>query len=155
MTDIHAAEAPAEPVPPAPPEAAPAPPPAQPEVAAATAPEVESDDNRTARERILDHLADTEEPQSVQQFVDATGLSRNTIEQAIFRATKAEQIGRLAPGVYRLALPKPPPPPKPEKPAPAVGGRTHEKWMAHFEAGYAAPSTWNVPTPGPPPRPPR
>jgi hypothetical protein len=103
------------------------------------------------RQKLLDHLADTEGPQTVAQILEGTGVNRNALEQALFRATKAEQIERIAPGTYKLAPPKPPPPPRPEPPAPAVGGRTYEEWMAHFEAWYADPSTWNVATLGPAP----
>jgi hypothetical protein len=109
MTETVATDAPAEPVPPAPSEAA-----------AAPAPETEpeTDDNRTARQRVIDHLVDSEGPQSVTEIIAGTALSRNTAEQAIFRATQSGQIERVAPGTYRLAPPKPPPPPRPEPPAP-------------------------------------
>ena len=92
-----------------------------PEAAAAPAHEVESEDNRTARQKVLDFLEDTEGQQTVAQIIAGTGLVRNTAEQAIFRAVQSEQIERVAQGTYKLARPKPkpPPPPKPEPPAPA------------------------------------
>ena len=135
MSDTAITEVPAEPMPPAPPEAA-----------AATAPEVESEDNRTARQRVLDHLTDSEGEQSVEQILAGTGLNRNACEQAIFRAKKAEQIIWVAPGVYALA------PPKPSKPLPSSrNGHSNEEWVARIEAWQVNPASWNVEEDGPPP----
>ena len=144
MTDTTAtpAEAPTEPVPPAPSEAAAAPAPDA---------EPETDDGRSVRQKLLDHLADTEGPQTVAQILEGTGVNRNALEQALYRATRAEQIERVAPGTYRLAPPKPPAPPKPEPPAPAVGGRTYEEWMSLMDAWLANPANWDVATLGPAP----
>src|SRR5712672_3978981 len=139
MTDTAAAEAPAESVPP--------------EAAAAPAPEaeLETEVNKSAREKVLDHLTDSEGPQTVAEIIQGTGLSRNTAEQAIHRAAQAGQIERVGVGLYKLAPPKPPPPPRPEPPAPAIGGRTYEDWMTLMEAWYANPATWDVATLGPAP----
>ena len=64
--------------------------------------EPETDDTRSARERVIDHLADPEGPQSVEQILAGTGLNRNACEQAVFRAKKAEQIIWVEPAVYAL-----------------------------------------------------
>jgi hypothetical protein len=78
--------------------------PASPEAAAAPAPEAEpeTDDTRSARERVIDHLTDSKGPQSVERILAGTGLNRNACEQAIFRAKKAEQIIWVAPGLQEL-----------------------------------------------------
>jgi hypothetical protein len=110
---------------------------------AAAAPEVESEDKRTAREKVLDHLTDSEGPQTVSEIIAGTALSRNTCEQAIFRAVQAVQIERLSQGVYRLAPPKPL--------APSRNGHTNDEWIALIEAWQANPTTWNVERDGPPP----
>jgi DNA-binding IclR family transcriptional regulator len=67
--------------------------------------EAETDDTRTARQKVIDHLTDTEGEQTVAEIIQGTGLIRNTAEQAIFRAVQSEQIERTAPGTYRLAPP--------------------------------------------------
>src|SRR5258708_20837351 len=103
---------------------------------------------------MLDHLIDSEGPQTVAEIIQGTGLIRNTAEQAIFRAGQAGQIERVGVGLYKLAPPKPPPPPRPEPPAPAIGGPTSEASMTPTEARAAHPAPWEVATPGPPPRPP-
>ena len=154
MTDTIAGEVPAELVQPAPDAAAEieaaapdageqAAAPVTPEAAAASAPEAEAetDDNRTAREKVLDHFADCDDPdQSVAQIIAGTGLSRNTCEQAIFRAVQSEQLQRVSQGVYRLAPPKPPSPPKPLPPS--RNGHTNDEWIARILAWQAAP--WNI-----------
>src|SRR5258706_2305655 len=131
MSDTATGEAPAEA---APPEAAAAP---------APAPEAEPDDTRSARERVIDHLTDSEGPQSVEQILAGTGLNRNACEQAIFRAKKAEQIIWVAPGVYALAPPKPLPSSR--------NGHTNDEWIARIEAWQANPASWNIEEDGPPP----
>jgi hypothetical protein len=151
MSDTAATEAPAEPAAPAEPVPA-----AQAEATAApapeTEPEVESEDNRTAREKVLDHFADCDDPdQSVAQIIQGTGLSRNTCEQAIFRAVQSEQLQRVSQGVYRLAPPKPPRPPSPEPPPPSPAGHTDEEWIARIEAWQVNPASWNIEEDGPPP----
>jgi hypothetical protein len=69
---------------------------------------------RSARELVLDHLTDTVEagPQSIAQIVEGTGIDRNTIDQVLLRATRAEEIEHVGRGLYKLAAPKPPAPPK-------------------------------------------
>src|SRR5712672_2024566 len=129
MSDA-AAEAPAETASPAPPEAA-------------AAPAPETDDTRSARERVIDHLTDSEGPQSVEQILAGTGLNRNACEQAIFRAKKAEQIIWVAPGVYALAPPKPPPR--------SLRGHTDDEWIARIKAWQANPASWKIEEDGPPP----
>jgi hypothetical protein len=141
VTGTNATEAPAEPVPPAPEAAAATAPPAE--------PEVESEDNRTARQKVLDFLEDTEGEQTVAQIIQGTGLSRNTCEQAIFRAVQSEQLQRVSQGVYRLASPKPPSPPKPEPPS--RNGHTNDEWIARILAWQADPASWNIEEDGPPP----
>ena len=154
----EAAEVPAEPVQPAPDGAAEieavapdageqAAAPVTPEAAAASAPEAEAetDDNRTAREKVLDHFADCDDPdQSVAQIIAGTGLSRNTCEQAIFRAVQSEQLQRVSQGVYQLAPPKPL--------APSRNGHSNDEWIALIEAWQADPTTWNIDEDGPPPK---
>ena len=139
MTDTAAAEAPAESVPP--------------EAAAAPAPEaeLETEVNKSAREKVLDHLTDSEGSQTVAEIIQGTGLIRNTAEQAIFRAVQAGQIERTAPGVYRLAAPKPPRPPSPKPPPPSPAGHTDEEWIARIEAWQVNPASWNIAEDGPPP----
>src|SRR5258708_29990092 len=137
MTDTAAAEN-AEPVPPA--------------LDAAPAPEVETEDNRAARQKVLDHLTDSEGPQTVAEIIQGTGLIRNTAEQAIFRAVQAGQIERTAPGTYKLAAPKPPRPPSPEPPPPSPAGHTDEAWIARIEAWQVNPASWNLDEEGPPPK---
>src|SRR5260370_13709890 len=122
------------------PEAAPPKPPAPP---AEPEGEPEREDNRTARQRVLDHLTDSEGPQSVSEIIQGTGLSRNTCEQAIFRAVQSEQIERVSQGVYRLAPPKPLPPSR--------NGHTNEEWIARIEAWQVNPASWNIEEDGPPP----
>lgn len=85
------------------------------------APEAEPDDTRSARERVIDHLTDSEGPQSVEQILAGTGLNRNACEQAIFRAKKAEQIIWVEPAVYALAPPKPLPSSR--------NGHSNEEWL--------------------------
>src|SRR5260370_28621863 len=109
MSDTATGEAPAEAAPP--------------EAAAAPAPETEpeTDDTRTAREKVLDHFADSEGDQTVTQIIEGTGLSRNTAEQAIYRAVQSGQLERVAQGTYRLAPPKPL--------APSRNSHTDEGWV--------------------------
>ena len=135
MTDTVAAETPAEPaMPPVPPEAAAAPAPEA---------EAETDDTRTARQKVIDHLTDTEGEQTVAEIIQGTGLIRNTAEQAIFRAVQSEQIERTAPGTYRLAPPKPLPS--------SCNGHSNEEWVARIEAWQANPASWRIEEDGPPP----
>jgi hypothetical protein len=137
VTDTAAAEAPAESVPP---EAAPAP-----------EAELETEVNKSAREKVLDHLTDSKGPQTVAEIIQGTGLISNTAEQAIFRAVQAGQIERTAPGTYKLAAPKPPRPPGPEPPPPSPTRHTDEEWIARIEAWQVNPACWNIEEDGPPP----
>jgi hypothetical protein len=112
--------------------------------------EAETDDTRTARQKVIDHLTDTEGEQTVAEIIQGTGLIRNTAEQAIFRAVQSEQIERTAPGTYRLAPPKPLPS--------ACNGHSNEEWVARIEAWQARieawqanPASWNIEEDGPPP----
>jgi hypothetical protein len=137
VTDTAAAEAPAESVPP--------------EAAAAPAPEaeLETEVKKSAREKVLDHLTDSEGPQTVPEIIQGTGLIRNTAEQAIFRAVQSGQIKRTAPGVYKLAAPKPSRPPSPEPFPSSPAG--HEEWIARIEAWRVNPASWDIEENGPPP----
>jgi hypothetical protein len=91
---------------------------------------------------VLDHLTDSEGEQTVAQIIQGTGLSRNTCEQAIFRAVQSEQLQRVSQGVYRLAPPKPPAPTKPEPPS--RNGHANDEWIARIEAMQANPASWNI-----------
>ncbi len=57
------------------------------------------------RRAVLDHLVDTDEPQSVAQLLSAMppGTTRGSAESAIKREFDAGRIERVAPGTYRLA----------------------------------------------------
>jgi len=90
---------------------------------------------------VLDHLTDSEGPQTVSEIIAGTGLSRNTAEQAIHRAVQAEQIERMAPGVYKLVPPKPLPPLRPEPEPQRLDGRTMEEWLELLERWDADRST--------------
>ena len=100
---------------------------------------------------MIDHLTDSEGPQTVAEIIQGTGLIRNTAEQAIFRAVQAGQIERTAPGTYKLAAPKPPRPPSPEPPPPSPAGHTDEEWIARIEAWQVNRASWNIEEDGPPP----
>jgi hypothetical protein len=81
--------------------------------------------------------------QSVAQIIAGTGLSRNTCEQAIFRAVQSEQLQRVSQGVYRLAPPKPL--------GPSRNGHSNDEWIALIEAWQADLASWDVEKLGPPP----
>jgi hypothetical protein len=83
------------------------------------------------RRAILDHLIDSEDPQSVAQLIAAlpAGTTRGTAETAIKREFDAGRIDRVAPGTYVLAKPKPPEPPKPP-PTEPLPRRSHRRRMA-------------------------
>jgi hypothetical protein len=141
MTDIHAADAPAAPVQPVPPEAA---------APSAPAPDVEPDetpDTRTARERVIDHLEDTEGPQTVAAIMQGAGLDRGLLDSTLTRAVQRGLIERVAQGLYRLAPSKP----KPEPPPQVIDGRLLDEWMALLERWFVDPDSWNVERDGPPP----
>jgi hypothetical protein len=120
------------------------------EAAPAPEAELETEVNKSAREKVLDHLTDGEGPQTVAEIIRGTGLIRNTAEQAIFRAVQAGQIERTAPGTYKLAAPKPRPPIS-EPPPPSPAGHRDEEWIARIGAWQVNPASWNIEEDGPPP----
>jgi len=95
MTDTAAAQAPSEPVSLAPPEAD-----AEPEAA----PE------KTARERVIDHLTDSEGDQTIAQIMQGTGLDRGLVDSTLCRAVQRGLVERVGQALYKLAPPKPKPP---------------------------------------------
>jgi hypothetical protein len=119
------------------------------------APEAASEfTNGSLRQHMLDHLQDTEEPQSVGQILAAmpAGTSRNTLESCLRRAREAGEIERISPGIYRLRAPRPPgakPAPPPE-PLPA-DDKSEDQWYAALEAWAANQSSGDVDKLGPPP----
>jgi hypothetical protein len=99
------------------PEAPAAAAPPWPEAAVSTEPEApESEDKRTAREKLIDALTDSKEAgeQSVAQLLAATGLERGLLESTISRAVARGLVLRTGPGHYVIA---PPPLPKPKAPS--------------------------------------
>jgi hypothetical protein len=100
---------------------------------------------------VLDHLVDTDEPQSIAQIVAGTGVDRNTIDHALFRLVGAEEIVGVDRG---LAPPKPKPPPKPAGPPPPPPrvreGHTDDEWFALI-AAYHATGQWDRVRDGLPP----
>jgi hypothetical protein len=106
MNDTTTGQVPAEPVPAAldatlAPEAAPAPdaepvPGATPTPEAAPPEPAEDGVAKTARERIIDHFADSDDPdQTVQQIMAGTGLNRNLADSTLSRAVDAGLIERV------------------------------------------------------------
>ena len=159
MTDAVPIEEPVPPVPEAVAEVEAAPPeaavPASAEVPAAALFEIEHPIG-PVRQGVLDHLVDSEGPQTVAQIIAGLGnYSRGTIESAIKREFDAGRIERVAPGTYRLALPRPAEPPKPAPPSEPEqvrsDGHTAEAWLAALDAYFTAPSSWPVEKLGPPP----
>jgi hypothetical protein len=153
MSDVAAAEAPAERVPPVPPvqevtetPSAACPEPILPEIGHAIG---------KVRQGILDHLVDTApEPQTVAQFLAAMppGTTRGNVEAAIRREHESGRIERIAPGTYVLAAPKQvdPPKPAPSQPEPVRSdGHTAEEWFAAFEAYMVDPASWDAEKFGP------
>jgi hypothetical protein len=151
MTDATAGVTPAEPVPPVPsaPEAIAeleaAPPQAPEAVASAEAPAERAlpfdvEHLGVLRRAVLDHLVDTDEPQSVAQILAAMppGTTRGSAESAIKREFDAGRIERVGPGLYVLAKAKPPgqpqPAPPPEPEPVRSDGMTGQEWLAALEA---------------------
>ena len=144
--DTAIAEAPAEPVPlapeaiaeleAAPPQAAPA---AQ--VAERTLP-FDVDHLGLLRRSVLDHLLDTEGPQSVAQIVASMppGTTRGSAESAIKREYDAGRIERVGAGLYVLGKPKPPNQPKPAPPDPVH----NDQWFAWLDE-WRASDQWKGP----------
>jgi len=97
------------------------------------------------RQAILDHLVDSEGPQTVAQFIAALGnLSRGTVESALKREFDAGRIERVAAGTYVLAkAPEPKPAPPPE-PVVRSDGHTDEEWLAWL-GDWRATSRWDGP----------
>jgi hypothetical protein len=81
------------------------------------------------RQALLDHLLDSEGPQTVAQILAGLGgtVSGNTCESVIRRAYVAGEVQRVAPGTYRLAPPKPAESPKPAAPLEPEPDRGDEK----------------------------
>jgi hypothetical protein len=74
------------------------------------------------RRAVLDHLVDTDEPQSVAQILAAMppGTTRGNVESAIKRNFDAGLIERVGAGLYVLGKPKPPKPAEPTRPSPVA-----------------------------------
>jgi len=154
--DTAIAEAPAEPVPlapeaiaeleAAPPQAAPA---AQ--VAERTLP-FDVDHLGLLRRSVLDHLLDTEGPQSVAQIVASMppGTTRGSAESAIKRNFDAGLIERVGAGLYVLGKPKSLKPAEPTRPSP-VAPEDEQVWLAAFEAWVVSPDSWDREKLGPRP----
>jgi hypothetical protein len=106
---------------------------------------------------VLDHLLDSEEPQTVAQILAALppGTTRNTAESAIKRCFDSKQIERTSPGTYRLAPPTPPEPAKPaappqSEPVPS-DEMTDQDWLDALERWLGDSSTWDIEKLGPRP----
>jgi len=139
---------------------------ATPADATAAAPESAADDApRSAKSLVLDHLEDSDGPQSVAEIVAACpGVDRNAVDQALHRLVEAEQVERVDRGLYRLAPPKPKPPPavKPAAPAqPPLPKSGLEAFMMSDAEGHPlpppaagqTPPPQNLPPPPAPPAP--
>jgi hypothetical protein len=154
MTDVAAAEV--EPMPPVP-----LPPDATAELEAASTPEAPEAAASTAapaerdlpfdvehlgplRRAVLDHLLDTDEPQSVAQIlaVMPPGTTRGSGESAIKREFDAGRIERASPGVYRLAPARPVEQPKSSKP-PSQQPEEEAMWFDALDAWINDPETWD------------
>jgi hypothetical protein len=151
VTDTTTAEAP-EPVPPVPevvaeieavaPDAAEqAAAPLPPEADTRALPEIEHPIG-PLRQAVLDALLDADEPLSVSRILAEMppGTSRNSAESAIKRESDVGRIERVAPGVYRLAPPKPA---EPSKPAAQPAPIEEATWFAALEAWINDPETWD------------
>jgi hypothetical protein len=115
------------------------------DAAVAAATPAPDDAPRSARELALDHLLDSDGPQTVAEIVAGSGVDRNSVDQALHRLIGAEEIERVAKGTYRIA------PPKPKAPERVRGGHTDAEWIALVQAWFANPASWNVERDGPPP----
>jgi hypothetical protein len=92
--------------------------------------EPETEDTRTARQKILDHFQDTEGAQTAAQIMAGTGLNRNLTDSTLSRAVDAGLIERVGQGLYRRVPPKA----KPELPstfeqAEWADGRALDEWL--------------------------
>src|SRR5258708_34147947 len=163
MSDTVAAEPAAEPVQPVPdvaaelevaPSEAEAPASVEAAADARPLPEIEYPIGAT-RQAVLDHFLDSEGDQTIAQIIAGVGnASRNTIETAVRREYEAGRLLRGAPGVYRLASPKPPEPSKPAPPPQPESGRsdgmTNQQWFDALESWLVDSSSWDVEALGPP-----
>jgi hypothetical protein len=98
------------------------------------------------RQGVLDHLIDSDGPQTVAQIIAGLGnYSRGTVEAAVLRELRSGRIERVAPGTYRLAPAKPAEPPKPEPPPdPVHNDHTDEQWLAWLDE-WKAGGKWDGP----------
>jgi hypothetical protein len=106
----------------------------------------ETDDTRSARQRILDHLEDTEGPQHVSAIVQGTGLDRRVIDPILSRGVKSGLFLRVAEATYALAPPAPEPVPAPPEPQemPSADGIPPAEWLSWLWAWYRS-SRWEGP----------
>jgi hypothetical protein len=113
--------------------------------------EPDTDDTRTARQKILDHFEDSEGDQTVTQIMVGTGLNRNLTDSTLSRAVDAGLVERVGQGLYRRAPPKPPRalPPEFDPGKQLLDGRSFDDWMELVERWWADPSTWDIETLGP------
>jgi hypothetical protein len=104
------------------------------------------------RQGILDHLLDSEGPQTVAQFIAALGnFSRGTVETALKREFDAGRIERVAPGTYVLAKSKPPEAPKRPSASPPPTSEDDATWFVALEAWAIDSSSWDTEKLGPRP----
>jgi hypothetical protein len=104
------------------------------------------------RQGVLDHLIDSEGPQTVAQIIAGLGnYTRGTIEAAILREYRSGRIERVAPGTYRLAPAKPPEQPKQPSSPPPPTPDEEAMWLAAFEAWVINPESWDCEVLGPRP----
>jgi hypothetical protein len=87
---------------------------------------------------VLDELLDADGPMTVQQIIDATGIDRNSVDQALHRLVEAGDALRAGRGLYVKAPPKPKAPP-----LLASDGKPLEQWIATLEGWYADPDSWD------------
>jgi hypothetical protein len=93
---------------------------------------------------VLDALVDADEPLNVSRILAEMppGTTRGSAESAIKREFDAGRIERVAPGVYRLAPPKPPEQPKPA-PQPPPTPTEEAIWFAALDGWINDPETWD------------
>jgi len=106
------------------------------------------------RQAVLDHLADTEGPQSVAQIIASmpAGTTRGSGESAIRREWEADRIERVGAGLYVLAKPKSPKQARSPKSTPQPSPAEDEAiWFSALERWAVDPSSWDVEKLGPPP----
>jgi hypothetical protein len=161
MTDVAAAEAPAEPVPPAREIAAEleaAPSSAEAPAAASASPELAYPVGSTPQ-LVLDFFLDNEDSGGNHSMAEIEAALPNvlpgTVEVAVRRLHERGRLLRVDPGVYRLAPAKQAEPPKTalpqEQPQVRDDGHTAEEWLAALEAHFVDPISWSVEEFGPSP----